>query len=358
MKKIILFIILLFLLSGTVFAEDVTGIDTGPVTDELPPEVSGLLPEFTENETADFWSSLKTMFFGSILDAKDSIRSSLGLCAVLLGLVTLCSVAEISSASGYAGAVTIAGSLGMMAAVMGAFQSMIVMAADTVRSMTDYSACMLPIMASATAMGGGVSSGAALYAGTALFSQVLMQLISRLFIPAVYFYLCISTAEAALSTDTLSEIREFTGWLISKGLSLILSVFIGYMAITGVVTGTADATALKATKAAISGMVPVVGGIISDASESLVAGALMLKSSVGVFGMLAVLGIVMLPFLRAGLHYLLLKMTAAVSGTVGLKPHVDLLKHFSAAMGYLLAMCGTCAMLLLISFVCFLRVVV
>ena len=357
MKKLIILLITVFFLHGTVFAEETTGIDTSAVTGGLPEEVSELLPEFTENETADFWSSLKTMFFGSFAEASGSFHSALGLCAVLLGLMTLCSVAEMSSVQVSSGAVTGAGALGMTAAVMGTFQSMIVMAADTVRSMTEYSACMLPVMASATAIGGGISSSAALYAGTALFSQILMQLISRLFIPGVYFYLCISMAESALSTDTLSEIREFIGWLISKGLRLVLSVFIGYMTITGVVAGTADATALKATKAAISGMVPVVGGIISDASESLVASAVMLKSSVGVFGMLAVLGIVMLPFLRVGIHYLLLKMTAAVSGTVGLKPHVGLLKNFSSAMGYLLAMCGACAMLLLISSVCFLRVV-
>ena len=190
-----------------------------------------------------------------------------------------------------------------------------------------------------------------------MFSQLLLQLISKLLIPGVFIYLLIAMAEAALSSEMLSEIREFIGWLISKTLRIIMYIFIGYMSITGVISGTSDAATLKATKAAVSGMIPVVGNIVSDASESLIASAMILKSSVGIFGMLAVIAICLVPFLTVGTHYLMLKVTAAVSGTVGLKPHVKLIKSFSTAMGYLLAMCGACALLLLISTVCFLKVV-
>ena len=72
--------------------------------------------------------------------------------------------------------------------------------------------------------------------------------------------------------------------------------------------------------------------------------------------MLAVLAICLTPFLRVGVQYLMLKLTAAVSGTVGLAPHVKLLKSFSSAMGYLLAMNGTCALMALICAVCFMKV--
>ena len=129
------------------------------------------------------------------------------------------------------------------------------------------------------------------------------------------------------------------------------------MSVTGVISGAADAAAVKATKAAVSGMIPVVGSIISDASETLLASASLLKGSAGVFGMIAVLAICLLPFLRVGIQYLLLKVTAAVSGTVAHKSHVRLLKNCSTAMGYLLAMCGTSGLLLLISSVCFMKVV-
>ena len=112
------------------------------------------------------------------------------------------------------------------------------------------------------------------------------------------------------------------------------------------------------TKAAVSGMVPVVGGMISDASETLLASAGVLKNSVGVFGMLAVLAIALTPFLRVAAHYLLLRLTTAVGGAVALKPHVTLLEQLTTAMGFLLAMCAACCLLLLMATVCLMRVVV
>ncbi|MBE6984009.1 MAG: hypothetical protein E7434_00070 [Ruminococcaceae bacterium] len=358
MKKALIILILLSLLIPSVLATDDSEIETDALTQELDEDVAELLPEYSNTEPMDFFDSLKNMFFGAFTKANDSLKSALRLCAVLLSLLTLCAITQMSGAVQAANAIILAGSLGITVAMMGDFQSMVQLAKQTVEDMADYSACYLPIMASSTMASGGITSSTVLYSGTVLFSQLLMRLISKLLIPGVYFYIAVATAESALGSQMLSEIREFIGWLISKTLRIVMYIFIAYMTITGVISGTSDATTVKATKAAVSGMIPVVGSIVSDASESLIASASMLKSSVGVFGMLAVMGICIVPFLRVGIQYLMLKVTSAVSGTVGLEPHVKLLKHFSQAMGYLLGMCGAYVLMLLISSVCFLKVMV
>ncbi len=356
MKIFLIILILLLLLTPVVHATDI--VDTDGMTQELDEEVSRMLPEFDPQQPADFWESLKTMLFGAFEKSSDSLYASLRLSAVLVALSTLCAVVQMTGSGRTSNAVAVGGALAITTAMLGSFHSMLMLAENTVQDMADYSACFLPIMASATIAGGGITSAVALYSGTVIFSQVLMQLISRLLIPFVYFYIGVATAEAALSSDTLSEIREFIGWLISKSLRVLMYIFIAYMSITGVISGSSDAAALKATKAAVSGMIPVVGSIVSDASESLLASAGLLKGSVGVFGMLAVIGICIVPFLRVGIQHIILKVTTAVCGTVGLTPHVKLLKNFSQAMGFLLGMCGACTLMLLISTVCFLKVVV
>lgn len=359
MRRILLLLLLLPLLTLTARAEQLgeeLGIHTEPLLTGLPDEAVELLPEHALTEPANLWSSVRTMAHSAISACKQPMRNALRLCGILLALVTLCSVARLSGRAQTA--ITLAGALGISAAVLSTFQSMVGLAVQTVEKVTDYSSLLLPVLASASAMSGTMTASAALYAGTMLFAELLMQLISRLLIPATFFYLAIATAEAALSGTMLSELRSFIGWLISKSLRVLLFIFLGYLSVTGVISAATDATAVKATKAAVSGMIPVVGGMISDASETLLASATILKNSVGVFGMLAVLALCLVPFLRVGIHYLLLKLTAALSGTVGLAPHVRLLQHFSSAMGFLLAMCGVCALLLLISCVCFLKVVI
>lgn len=358
MKRLIIFLLLLPLLLGWVSAEEPTeadlGLETDELTDGLPEQARELMPVETVGEETDLWDSVWALFTRCLPLSQESLNDALHLCAVLLGLIALFSLCRMLSVS--EATVRIAGALGLCAAMLGGVQSMVRLAADTVEQITRYSACLLPVLASAGAMSGGMTASGALYAGTVLFSELLLQLISKLLIPAVWFFLAISVAEAAVSGGTLGELRAFVGWLISKTLRILVYVFLAYLSITGVIGGAADANAVKATKAAVSGMVPVVGGMISDASETLLASAAILKNSVGIFGMLAVLAICLLPFLRVGIHYLLMKLTAAVSGTVGLPEHVALIRNFSAAMGYLLGMCGVCALLMLISSVCFLKV--
>lgn len=362
MKKLLIILLLCLILPHSVWAADLIdeqadAMGTSVLEDELPKEASELLDGVSPTESLDFWGHCKRLFFQVLGGSESSLKSGLRLCAVLLAIVTLCAMLRMTTTHDLTGAISVVGSLGICTACVGTFHGMITLAVHTIQDLSNYTACLLPVMASASAMSGGMTSAGALYAGTVLFSELLMRLITKILIPLVYFYLAMSTAEAALSSDMLTELREFIGWLISKSLRIILYVFTGYMALTGVITGSSDAAALRATKAAVSGMVPVVGSILSDASETLLASASILKNSIGVFGMLAVLAICLSPFLRVGVQYLMLKVTAAVSGTVGLKSHVSLIKNFSAAMGYLLAMTGACALMLLISSVCFLRVV-
>ncbi len=357
MKRMVIVLLLLAALMGTAFAQDLDEIvDTSSMTQELPQEAQEAMTGLSPATAANFWGNCKRLIQNALRGSGSAIQTGLRLCAVLLAVVTLCALAKMAGEHDLTGAVTAVGALGLCAAAVGSFHSMISLASDTVQKVTDYTGCMLPVMASAAAMSGGLTSASALYTGTVVFAEILMQLISKVLVPGVYFYLAVAGAEAALGSDTLSELREFVGWAVSKSLKVVLTAFTVYMTLTGVVNGNSDELALKATKAA-AGTVPVVGGIISDASESLLSSAAMLKNSVGVFGMLAVLAVCLTPFLRVGVQYLLLKLTAAVSGTVGLSPHVRLVKHFSSAMGYLLAMNGACALMSLICVVCFLKVV-
>lgn len=334
---------------------DVLGADE--LTQSLPDEAAEVLDGLSPDGTPDFRSGVRSILRAAAGGSGGALRSGLRLCAVLLAMVTLCAVVRMSTQKDPVNAVSAVGALGICAACLGGMQSMISLASETVTRLSDYSACLLPVMASAMAMSGGTVSAGTLYAGTALFSGLLSRLIARLLLPGVSVYLVVAAAEAALADSLLSELREFVGWLISKSLRVVLFVFTGYLTVTGVISGSADAAAVRATKAAVSGMVPVVGSILSDASETLLASASALKSSMGVFGMLAVLAICLTPFLKIGAQYLLLKGTAAVSGTIGMPQQVKLVKHAATAMGYLLAMTGACALMLLISVVCFLKVV-
>ena len=180
--------------------------------------------------------------------------------------------------------------------------SLIRLGSQTVTEISEYGKLLLPVMTAAMAAQGGAASSTALYAGTAVFDSVLSSLISRMLGPMVYLFLALSAANGAIGENILGKLRDLVKNVVSWSLKTILTVFTTYMTVTGVVSGTTDAAALKATKVTISSVVPVVGGILSDASEAVLVSAGLMKNAAGIYGILAVLAVFLSPFLKIGVH--------------------------------------------------------
>lgn len=310
-------------------------------------------PQMPEN-TQNFSQGLTEILRNALAGIRPDLREAAGVSLTLIGLLLLISVIRLIPGSEaktpeFVGAVVIGTTL------LTSTNSLIALGMETIRELTSYGKLLLPVMTSAMAAQGGVTSSTALYAGTALANTVLTSLLTKLLRPLVYIFLVLCTANAALGEELLKKMAGFVKWLSLWILKTLLYVFTGYMGITGVISGTTDAAALKAAKLTISGVVPVVGGILSDASEAVLVGAGTVKNAAGIYGILAILAMFASPFLKIGSHYLLLKVTGAVCGVFGVKRCSDLIGDFSAAMGILLAMTGSVCLLQLISTVCFLR---
>lgn len=339
---------LLLLLLLTVFIRPVYALDISPP--DAPDSAEEYMPEDTQSFSEGLWYIIKL----GIQKLQPGIAQAAAICLSAIAAMLLCSVLQsFSGSTKHVTELVSAVTIGVM--LFRPSGSLLRLGIDTVREMTDYSKLLLPVMTSAMAAQGGVSSATALYSGTALFSGLLSSAISKLLIPLVYIYICFAIANSALGEDHLKELQKFTKWLMTWILKIILYVFTGYMGITGVITGSVDAAALKATKLSISGAVPVVGGIIADASETILVSAGVVKNGVGVYGLLVIISILIGPFLKIGVHYLLLKLTASVCGVFGIKSATQLVKDFSGAMGIVLAMIGTVGLLLMVSTVCFMK---
>ena len=178
------------------------------------------------------------------------------------------------------------------------------------------------------------------HGATILFSDFLIRLIDTLLIPLCYAFVAANVAWAALGNDGLKRIGGLLKWLITILLSVVLLAFVGYLNLSGVISGGADAATVKAAKFTISNMVP------------LLAGASLLRNAAGVFGMLAVIGICVVPFLNLGVHYLMYKCTAALAATVSADGRITgLIEALGTAFGLILAMTASCAVLLVVAMV-------
>lgn len=253
------------------------------------------------------------------------------------------------------GPVTIAGVTTVSVMLFQHTNGMIDYASDAVWEICEYGKLLCPVLTTALAAEGGITTSAALYTGTTAFIAVLSMLVSRWIIPMVYMFLALSVAHYAVGEESLKKFADAVKSLLTWLLKTLMIVFTTYLSITGVISGTTDAAAVKAAKVTISTVVPVVGGILSDASESVLVSMGIVKNTAGIYGILAVLAVFAGPFLKVGLRFLLLKLTAVLCGVFGNKNISAVIESFSSALGLLLAMVAVGSLLVLISTVCFLK---
>ena len=316
-----------------------------------PPDPAlDLMPE----ETDSFWEGLWEILRDVLPQVMPSATECVGICVSVFSVVLILSVLE-SFPGSTKWTADLAGACAAGILLMRASNSLVSLGAETVRAISEYGKVLMPVMTAMLAGSGCVSTSAALYGGTVFFDALLGALCSGVLVPMIYIFLCIAMAKAALGEESLKKVSDFMKWLMTWCLKLILYVFTGYMSITGVISGTADAAAVKATKLTISGMVPVVGGILSDASEAVLVSAGVVRSAAGIYGLLAAVSVCIQPFLLIGMQYLLVKALGGICGLFGSKSCVGLIHDFSWCMGFLLAMTGTGCLLVMLSVVCFMR---
>ncbi|MCI8539281.1 MAG: stage III sporulation protein AE [Oscillospiraceae bacterium] len=281
-------------------------------------------------------------------------RKALRSGGLLLVVVLLCGVSGalqegLSSAGTALDLAPVVGALGITAVAAADLDSLIGLGRGFIQDLSAYSNLLMPTMAGAVAACGAPSGAAARQMATMLFSNALTTAIDRLFLPLVYAYVAASAAYAAVGSDGLKSIADLLRWVVNTGLTGLLLAYTGYITLAGAVAGSADALTVNAAKMAISNMVPVVGGILSDAAGTVMAGAGVLRSALGVFGALGVLAVCLTPFLTLGVHYLVYKAAALLASAMARGRVAGLISSIGGAFGLVLGMTGSCALMLLIS---------
>ncbi len=330
---------------------------------QLPPELERLAPEAAA--LADGGEGLlpgvRRLWREGWEQAGEYLLAGVRSTAAIMAGVVLLGVAESAAPAGkdtLGQYVSITGALWITAVSAGNLNALIGLGQQTIVDLSQLSKALLPVLAAAEAASGGVTAASARQVAAVFFSDILLTAIERVLLPAVYLYIGTAAAGAVLEGELMERVGSLLKKLIGWALGGLLTLFTAFLTISGAVAGTADAQAVKVAKAAVSAAVPVVGGILSEAAESVLAGAGLLRGLLGAFGALAVLSFCLVPFLRLGGQYLLYQCASLAAAAAGPKKLTGLLTALGDAFGLVLAMTAASALLLLISLVSSLTAVV
>ena len=326
------------------------------LTDPLSGQTHEALEDYSPASQTDPASAILDIFKWASNLSVGTLREAVQTGAMLLTAALICQLVRQAYPKDRLQLQSLTGAFAITALFAASMKSMIGLATGVLDEMEAYAKLLLPVMCGAASAAGALSGAGSLYMGSSLFFSLLTSLIRALLLPLVYAYLGLATVECGLPDERLGSVRTLLGWCISALLKGVMYVFTAYLSLTGLLSGSCDEAAVNAAKSTLSAALPVVGGIAADASEAVVQSAKLLRATAGTFGILAVLAMALVPFLKIAICYLTMKLTAAAAGLAAGKEHAALLGAQTSTMGYLLSMVGCAAILLLFSTGCFMKV--
>jgi len=358
LKKLLTVIVIVFLLTIPALAVDTSDagatspVDTSEMEEALPEEAKEILGDVKVSDGTNGTNLLEKVRDWAVQTMGQKMKQAARSAMTALAVALLCSVAGAAAPDGKTPEyVILGGALAITASCAGSVGSYLNEAKDALTGMSDFSKALLPCIASASAASGHAVSGAARYAASSLFMDILLTVGTGAVLPLIYAYVAAASANAALPGGVLGGAAKLIKWACGTVLAVLTTVFTVYLSLSGAVAGSADAVAKGLAKSAISASLPVVGSIIADAADTYLAGAQLLRGAVGILGLVAVLCVCIGPFLGLGIHYLFFKAAACVVEPFAEGRLSALLGDIGTAFGMALGLVGSAGLMLFISIV-------
>ncbi len=309
------------------FMEELDG-DTYDLLDELG------LTNFDYNTlvnftVSDFLKSIKDILKGAVqtpIEACIAIFVFIILSAFFQNLKSTMINDEMSSVFSTVSALVIAVVLAVK------MKTTISLACTAISVCADFVFAFVPVFCIIVAASG--NTVAAFSTNTMLLSlaQTLNYISKNIFVPLTNCFLAIGICSGLRSELNLSSLLAFLKKYITTAISMAAAFFVSVLSIKTAVASRADAIGLRSIRFAINSVVPVIGSAISEGLLSIQSYSSLIRSSVGVVGIIAVALVFMPAIIEVVLWRFFLSLSSLVSDVFGDKSVSLVIKAFADAM--------------------------
>ncbi|MBE6768807.1 MAG: hypothetical protein E7549_07865 [Ruminococcaceae bacterium] len=275
------------------------------------------------------------------------------LCGVLLGVIVMAAFAETvrqTATSGTMGeTVSRICAVAVCASVLVPVGVCLEKVGEAVESVRVLMLSFVPTYA-AVILAGGHATLAASYSTVLLAAaECVTALVGGVALPLLTVSLGLGTAGALSHRNRLSGISgglaKGSMWL----LGTVTALFVGILSMQSFVATAADSLGQRAAKMTVSSFVPIVGGALSEAFSTLTGCISVLRSTLGMFGVLASAALVLPPFFYCFSWSLAIGLCRTAAEMLGVPSVGGVLGTVQTVVKVLMGMLGVCALLLIVT---------
>jgi len=184
----------------------------------------------------------------------------------------------------------------------------------------------------------------------ALFAsiQTIIYACKEWFLPMILFTSALAVVNSMTARFHLTKLLETCRLFIKWGLGLLMTLYVALLGIHGF-GGAIQAGAMsKTVKYAIASFVPTVGGVLAESAESVLTSMQLIKSSVGIAGIMAIFAITLSPLLNILATSVVFRLSASLSEPAADKRIIKLVSDFASSVSLIFSiLLAVCAMFII-----------
>lgn len=350
MKKLVYIILLIALLlplhTVTAYAEPLYYFDE--IKSELSEDLSNIITDeikdafdFVGVNEFDFESIYKvsfrellTYFTPEIKDKASHVFSSFF--SLFSTVLLLSSFGVLTQSSGMNNALMLLGSTVITLMTMSNLADTINSCLSVLKLSGGFVASYVPVFTLIVSFSGNPASALVYNSFVLGFTEVMTAIINGGLVDFIGCFLCLAiafTLNESLNTGKLINAVNKTATLV---LSISGSLFSGILTVKNIMAASLDGVSVKGVRFLLSSFIPIVGASISEAYSSILGSINLIKSSVAVIGILAVVIINLPVIVETLLYYLSFSALSYISGITGCNRVSDLFGAICSAIRLML----------------------
>ena len=205
--------------------------------------------------------------------------------------------------------------------------------------LVDFMKALIPSFSLALCYGGGMQSSLVFYETMLLAMGILEMVMKNILLPGVQVYFFLSVVNQ-LAEHRFSKMVELIGSILRWSIKILFAVMIGYQGIQGMLVPVMDRVRNNTVWNAAKGL-PGVGNTVGSVVDTVLSSGVLIKSAVGVGGLIGVLILCIYPLIQLLIFTLVYRIGGAVIQPISDRRIVMVLQSAAAGgkilLGYIAA---------------------
>lgn len=207
----------------------------------------------------------------------------------------------------------------------------------------------IPFFALLISLSGNPASALTYNSLMLFFCEATSFFLQNIFASLVGLYFCLSISLSFNPIINLNRFINGANRLFSLALGLCATLFTGMLSVKNVLSAATDSLSVKGVRFLIGNLIPVIGSSLSEAYSSVLGSINLMKSSLAVLGIFALV-IINIPALTEGvIYFFLMTVLSCFAEIAGLLRVSETFRSLASCVRLLLLICLFQAFILIIS---------